>query len=204
VIVLYLAFNGALIAILGVDGLAATQTPTSTAAEAVFPGAGAWVAALVAISAFGFVQGVSMLAPRAYFAMAKDGVFFRGAAYVHPSWRTPVIAILVQGAAAVAHVLYADGLGELVAVCTLCDAVFFASCGIALFLLRKRRPDAPRPYRALGYPWLPLVFVFASVATVVQGLFSAKDKSVGLAGAVFGAGILAYFVWSRRSPAPRD
>lgn len=204
VIALYLAFNAALIAILGVDGVRATGTPTSTAAEALVPGAGALVAALVAISAFGFVQGVSMLAPRAYFAMARDGVFVRSAGYVHPRWRTPVVAILLQGAFGVAHVLYAGGLDELVAVCMLCDLVFFALCGVGLFVLRVRRPGVPRPYRALGYPWLPAVFVLVTTVAVAQGLYGARYRSVGLAGAVFGAGIAAYFVWNRRSPAPRD
>jgi APA family basic amino acid/polyamine antiporter len=205
VIALYLAFNVALLAILGVDGVAATGTPTSAAADALLPGAGAVVAALVAISAFGFVQGVSMLAPRAYYAMARDGAFFGAAAKVHPRWRTPVLAIVIQGAVGAAHVLYADGLGDLVDVCMLCDLVFFASCGVALFLLRRRRPDAPRPYRALGYPWLPLVFVAVSGSLAVQALFTTRVESVGLAAGVFGAGVVAYAAWSRRGlPAPRD
>ena len=203
VIALYLAFNAALIAILGVEGLARTSTPTVDAARAVFAGGGTLVAALVVISTFAFVQGLSMLAPRIYFAMARDGVFFAAAGRVHPRWKTPALAIAVQGLIGAVHVWFGgEELGELVEVCTLCDLVFFASCGFALFVLRRKLPDAPRPYRALWYPWLPAVFAAGSTAIAAQGFYNAK-ASVALTGAaLFALGIALYGVWSRGARGP--
>lgn len=198
VIALYLAFNAALIAILGVEGLARTSTPTVDAARAVFAGGGTLVAGLVVISTFAFVQGLSMLAPRIYFAMARDGVFFSAAGRVHPRWKTPALAIAVQGLIGAVHVWFGgEELGELVEVCTLCDLVFFASCGFALFVLRRKLPDAPRPYRALWYPWLPAVFAAGSTVIAAQGFYNAK-ASVALTGAaLFALGIALYVVWNR-------
>jgi APA family basic amino acid/polyamine antiporter len=199
VIALYLGYNGALIAILGVPRLAATHTPAVDAANAVVQGGGTFVAALVVVSTFAFVQGLSMLAPRIYYAMARDGVFFAFAARVHPRWNTPALAIVLQGAVAIVHVLCAGRqLGALVDVCILCDSVFFALGGIALFVLRRKRPDAPRPYRALGYPWLPLLFVIVSAANVAQGLATAKRGAVPAGAFVFAAGVALYVFWRRR------
>jgi APA family basic amino acid/polyamine antiporter len=199
VIALYLGFNGALIEILGLSGVAATSTPTVDAANAVLPGGGVFVAVLVVISTFAFVQGLCVLAPRIYYAMARDGVFFAAAARVHPRWKTPALAIALQGLVAILHVALAGAqLGALVDVCILCDSVFFTSCGVALFVLRRKQPDAPRPYRALGYPWLPALFVLVCAGNVAQGIANAKPGAA-LAGAlVFAVGIALYWFWRRK------
>jgi APA family basic amino acid/polyamine antiporter len=204
VIALYLALNGALVAILGVEDLARRQKPVADAARAVLPFGGTLIAALVALSTFAFVQGLSMLAPRIYYAMARDGVFLRSAGWVHPKSKAPVVAIALQGAFAVLHVLLSGGhLKQLVDICILCDLVFFTSCGFALFWLRRKRPDAPRPYRALGYPWLPAVFCATAATAVVRGLFDAKGLATLYAGVLFAVGIGAYVLW-RRADAPRE
>ncbi len=207
VVALYVAFNAALGAILGYERLAASHTPAADAAGEFFSGGAQLVATLVVISTVAFVQGVLLLAPRIYFAMALDGVFFKRVGYVHPRWRTPVVAILVQGLCAVAHVLLAGGnLNHLVNLCILCDLVFFTSCGVALFVLRRKLPDAPRPYRALLYPWTPLVFIALSALTVVHGATSAASwHSAKWGAALFGLGGLLYLGWRRgrpSSPAP--
>jgi APA family basic amino acid/polyamine antiporter len=144
------------------------------------------------------VQGLALLAPRIYFAMALDGVFFRSAAYVHPKWRTPVVAIVVQGVIACVYV-FASGLSELVQICILCDLVFFSSCGLALFVLRVRKPDMPRPYRALGYPWLPAIFLVTTLGTVIQGAFNTSGANALWGLGLFVVGSLLYFVWRRRA-----
>ncbi len=205
VIALYVAFNAALIAILGVEGVAASTTPTADAAGALFPWGKSVVAALVALSAFAFVQGLSTLAPRIYYAMARDGLFFAAVGRLHPHWKTPVAAIVLQGLLAVAHVVLAgDELTQLVNVCILCDLVFFTSCGVALFRLRRTQPDVARPYRALGYPWLPALFVLTSAATLVQGVRNA-ERFAAMEGAVlFGVGCVLYLVWRRRAPLTSD
>jgi APA family basic amino acid/polyamine antiporter len=201
VIALYLGLNMALISILGVGGVAASHTPTADAAEAVVHGGQVIVSALVVISTFAFVQGLVLLAPRIYFAMALDGVFFRSAAYVHPKWRTPVVAIVVQGAIACVYVC-TTGLSALVDIAILCDLMFFSSCGLALFVLRARRPDMPRPYRALGYPWLPAIFLMTTLGTVIQGAFNTSRDNALWGMGLFVVGALLYFVWRRGASTP--
>jgi APA family basic amino acid/polyamine antiporter len=209
VVILYVSFSAALALMLGIDRLASTSTPAADAAGAVFSGGAELVAGLVMLSTLAFVQGLLLLTPRIYYAMAKDGVFFARAAVLHPRWRTPVFAIALQGGLGCAHVLLAGGdLDRLVNVCILCDLVFFTSCGVALFVLRLRWPERPRPYRALGYPVLPATFVLLSLATIVQGGTQADLRATALGLALFGAGALMYLFWrkARReaaSPAER-
>ena len=198
VVGLYLALNLALIGILGVDGVAATPTPVAAAAAAVVPWGGALVAALVLLSTFAITQVLLMLAPRIYYAMAVDGVFFKSAARVHPRYRTPAVAILLQGLLALIHVQAAGELNDLLELTTLCDWVFFSACGIALFVLRRTRPDAPRPYRAFGYPWVPGIFVVTSLLVVVNAAANAQRGPVLRSSALFAVGALLYLVWSRR------
>lgn len=205
VVALYLALNTALVSVLGVEVVAATRTPVATAAGALVSWGEPLVAALVMVSTFGITQALLMLAPRIYFAMAQDGVFLPLFARVHPRWGTPAAAIGLQGAFALGHLLLAANLRALVEVCSICDWVFFVLCGVTLFVLRRRAPNAPRPYRAFGYPWLPAIFVVASAASLVRMAFSAELVPLLQAAGLFAAGAVLYAVWRRRaSPAPRD
>lgn len=204
VVVLYLALNLALVAVLGVEGVAATRTPVASAAGALVSWGEPLVAALVMLSTFGITQALLMLAPRIYFAMAQDGVFLPLFARVHPRFGTPVAAIALQGLFAAAHLFLAEDLSELVEVCSICDWVFFLLCGVTLFVLRRRAPDAERPYRAFGYPWLPGVFVLASAASLVRMAMSAQLSPLLQAAGLFALGLVLYALWRRRSPAPRD
>ena len=202
VVALYVALNASLIAILGVGGVAASPTPVASAAGAVMAGGEQVVAALVMLSTFAITQVLLMVAPRIYYAMARDGVFFASAGWVHPRWRTPAVAIALQGLFSVAYVwrraaFDAEALDSLLDATVIADWTFFALCGVALFVLRRRLPDAPRPYRAFGYPWLPGLFVLCSVGIVVNSIFNA-DRSAALGYVVLlGAGVLLYALWSR-------
>ncbi|HVS11514.1 MAG TPA: amino acid permease [Planctomycetota bacterium] len=208
VVALYVALNASLIAILGVGGVAASPTPVASAAGAVMPGGEQVVAALVMLSTFAITQVLLMVTPRIYYAMARDGVFFASAGWVHPRWRTPAVAILFQGLCSVAYVwrraaFDTAALDSLLDATVIADWTFFALCGLALFVLRRRRPEAPRPYRAFGYPWLPGLFVLCSIGIVVNSLFNA-DRAAALGYAVLlGAGVCLYALWSRGArPAP--
>ncbi len=204
VVALYLALNLALVTVLGVEGVAASRTPVASAAGALVSWGEPLVAALVMLSTFGITQALLMLAPRIYFAMASDGVFWPLFARVHPRWGTPVAAIVLQGLFAALHLFLADDLSELVEVCSICDWVFFVLCGVTLFILRRRVPHAERPYRAFGYPWLPGVFVLASAASLVRMAMSAQLSPLLQAAGLFAIGLVLYALWRRRSPATRD
>ncbi len=201
VVVLYLALNTALVAILGVRGVAESATPVAAAAGAVVSWGEPLVAALVTVSTFAITQVLLMLAPRIYVAMAQDGVFFRGIGAIHERWQTPARAILLQAGFAVAHVFVAGSIGELLEVCSICDWVFFTICGLTLFVLRRRLPDAPRPYRAWGYPWMPAIFLVCSATVLVRIALSAQTVPALQAAGLFAAGAIAYALWARRSPA---
>jgi APA family basic amino acid/polyamine antiporter len=197
VIVLYVALNVSLVAILGIEGLASSSTPVATAAGAVFAFGEPLVAAMVALSTFAVTQALLMVAPRILYAMSCDGLFFKSAAFVHTSWRTPVVAIGTLAAISIVHVFVADELSEALEITTLADAVFFTLSAVALFRLRRTRPDAARPYRAHGYPFLPAVFLVFSAGMVVNSVFNAKTSGVILVAVLFGTGSLLYAWWRR-------
>ncbi len=199
VVVLYLALNGALVAVLGPAGVAATGTPAADAAGRVIAGGELFVAALVMTSTFAITQALLMVTPRIYYAMAQDGLFFRPIGRLHPRYGTPALAIAVQGLAATVHLLLGDVL-DLLDMATFFDWLGFTLCAFGLFVLRRKRPDALRPYRAWGYPWLPALFLLLSIWVFGFHFFFAeplaKERSVW----VFCIGLLLYgaFEWSRR------
>lgn len=193
---IYLALNAALIAVLGVEGVASTPTPVATAAAAVVPFGGALVAALVLVSTFGACQVILMVLPRVYYAMARDGVFVPAVARVHPRYRTPHVAIATLGAVSVGYVLVGDRLQDLIEICTLCDWIFFSLCAFGLFVLR-RRGELVRSYSAWGYPVLPGIFLVASLAIVVNALVSARGGPVLMGLGLFALGGLAYALLRR-------
>jgi len=197
VILLYVGLNAALVGLLGVEGLAASSTPVATAAGAVFGFGEPLVAGLVMLSTFAITQALLMVAPRILYAMSLDGLFFRSAAWVHPHWRTPVVAILLLSLLSVAHVLLAGNLQDALEITTLADAVFFALSGAALVVLRWRHPELERPYRTPGYPWLPGIFIVFCAGMVLNGVFNANRPGVVLVAALFVTGTLLYAWWRR-------
>jgi APA family basic amino acid/polyamine antiporter len=152
---------------------------------------------MIALSAAAILQALLMLAPRIFYAMAADGVFFRSAARVHPAWRSPWVAIAILGGAGIAHVFLLDQLGSLLEITTQGDAVFFCLCGVALFRLRRTRPELPRPYRAHGYPWLPAIFLVFSGAMVINVALHASARVLLLVAGLFALGGVLYLRWSR-------
>jgi APA family basic amino acid/polyamine antiporter len=204
VIALYLALNGALVAILGVEGMAASQTPVAAAAGAVLPGGEALVAALVMVSTFAIVQVILMVLPRIFYAMAQDGLFFAAVARVHPRHATPHVAVWALGSLSVLHVVFAGELHDLLEICSLCDWVFFALCALALFVLRVRRPDLARPFRVPGYPFVPGLFALAAFAIVADILVNARPRPVLIGLGLFALGFAFYLFWRSRAPTSGD
>jgi basic amino acid/polyamine antiporter, APA family len=197
VVVLYVAVNVVCLHVLGPDGLSATSTPASEVMRRVLGTAGArLIAAGIAVSTVGFLSQGMLTAPRVYFAMARDGVFFRGVGYVNGRSQAPVVAIAVQGLWASVIVLsgkYEQILNYVVAL----DAVFFGLTGAALLVLRRRDPRPSGGFRMPGHPWTTIVFVGAfwalAVSTVVENPLSA-----GIGVLILLAGIPAYFFWHRQ------
>ena len=137
---------------------------------------------------------------RTYLPMARDGVFFKSLAVVHPKWRTPAACILAQGAWTVLLTIsgtYEDLYTYVVVVLFL----FHAATGIAVFVLRFKKPEWPRPYKVTGYPLVPAVFVLTSLFFVLNSLVERPTESL-LGFGILLLGVPAYFYWRwKASPA---
>jgi APA family basic amino acid/polyamine antiporter len=196
VIALYVSVTFVCVRVLGAAGLAETHTPASAVMRAALGETGAKFIALgIAISTLGFLSQGMLTAPRVYFAMAKDGLFFRSVAWIQPRTAAPVVAIVLQGAVAVIITLsgrYEQILNYVVSV----DFILFGMTGISLLVFRARQP-ASDGFRAPLFPLTPMFFVlscFLVVATTVAKY--PANSAVGLA--ILASGIPAYFIWRRK------
>ena len=161
----------------------------------VGPGGAALVAATVVVSTFGCNVAGVIASSRTCFAMAADGRFFPLAARVHPVYRTPHIALLVTSGWS-AFLTLTGGYEALFTYVTFASVLFGTLGGVAIFVLRARRPELPRPYRALGYPVVPAVYVLGSFALVWNTLTERPTESIAGLGLV-AVGLPFYLYWSR-------
>ncbi len=152
------------------------------------------------VSLAGSINAMTFVGPRVYFAMARDGVFIPAAAHVHPKYATPARSIVAQSLWATVLILTGslDALGNYVGFAI----TLFAGIAVAaVFVLRSREPNAPRPFKAIGYPVTPAIFVIASLAIVVNAIFT-NPRVTGLGLLVILAGIPIYLWFRNRSPRP--
>jgi len=202
VIVFYMALNLVYYHVLPMDQVARSSRVGADAAVRIFGRTGSYlVSLLIIISTLGSLNGSILAAPRVYYAMAKDGLFFRWCARVHPRFHTPHVALLVQGVWAI--VLVAAGTYEQLFTYVIFAAfVFYALTALAVLVLRRTRPDAPRPYRVFGYPYVPIIFVLGSAWFLVNTLME-KPVEAGGGAVMLGVGVLVYWFWKRRgAPGP--
>jgi APA family basic amino acid/polyamine antiporter len=201
VVVIYVAVNAIYIRALGLEGLAGTTTPASKAAEIMFGGVGdTFVTAAIAISTFGFLN-LGILAPtRVYYAMAADGVFFPALSKLHPKYRTPWLAIVIQSTWTC--VLALTGRYEqLLNYVVFADWIFFGLTVGTVLVFRRRLPLDRRPpdsFRTPGYPIVPIAFVLVAAA-VVLSVVRADPGSSARGALLLAAGIPVYYGFARRS-----
>jgi len=195
--VLYVLVNLVYLLALPLESMRGVVRVGELAAVGLFgPGVGAVIAAVIMVSVFGCLNANILFGPRVFYAMARDGHFFRFMGGLSSRTHVPVPAL--WGQAAWAAVLCLSGTYQaLYEYMVFALLVFFAATGLAVFVLRRNRPLAPRPYRTWGYPVLPALFVAASTAIFMNIILSQPLKSMaGLA--LLGAGLPAYFLWQRR------
>jgi APA family basic amino acid/polyamine antiporter len=196
IMALYVLLNLVYFRALPVDRMVATPRIGETAAEALFGGGGARLVALaVVVSTFGCLAATILYSSRIYLPMARDGVFFRALARVHPRHRTPGRSLWAQSSWAV--LLTLSGTYEQLYTYVVVAAVLFhVATGAAVFVLRRKRPELERPYRVWGYPIVPALFVLASMLLVANALFEKPVESLlGLGLVVLG---IPAFLWWRR------
>ena len=201
VIAVYTSVNFVYVRALGPVGLAATMTPASSVMRMLLGSrGGSLIAAGIALSAFGFLGQSMLTAPRVYFAMAKDRVFFPGVAWIDPRTRVPVVAILLQGVWAIVIALtgtYAQVVNYVVAM----DSMFFGLTAVCLLVLRRRAADSGSPaieFRVPGHPWTTLLFISAEWIVVVSTFAHDPKRSLIGLGIAF-AGLPAYFLWRAKN-----
>ena len=201
-IFIYCFANIAYIAALGPDRVAASRTVAADAVGALMgPTAAKLIAVTILISMFSAANSILLTTPRVYYAMARDGVFFRRLAEVHPRFKTPAIAVVVQ--AIWAMVLAATGTFEqLLTYVVFTGWIFYALGAASVFVLRAKRPNAPRPFIVPGYPVTPALFVISSAIIVINTLVT--QPRLGLVGLAFVlSGAPAFLIWrlySKRAP----
>ncbi|MGA3344986.1 MAG: amino acid permease [Terracidiphilus sp.] len=189
--------NGATVMTRGIQY--ATEDRVATAVlEAIFHSGGAYLmAGAILISTFGCANGMSLAGARVYYAMSQDGLFFKTVGKLHPRYKTPAAGLLVQ--ASWATVLCISGsYSQLLDYIIFAVLVFYILTIVGLFVLRFKRPDAPRPYRALGYPVLPALYI-ALAAWICIVLLRYKPQYTWPGLVLVLLGIPVYIFWSRKT-----
>lgn len=168
----YLLTNLAYLFLLPVGQIASSQSIAADAVSTLLPFGGALIAVLIAISTFGTLGIYTLSAPRIYYAMSKDGLFFKKLAWVHPKFRTPIYAILVQSAWAVVLLLFWGTFEDLITYVVFTDWIFFGLTAAGVLVLRHKRKDLARPYKTFAYPVVPLIFIGITFLFVLNVLIA--------------------------------
>src|SRR5215831_15820311 len=176
--VIYVAMNVAYLYALPVKDIAAHETIAHAAAAVLFsPRAAVWLSLMIAVSCFSGAATCTLSGARVYLAMAQDGVFFKRMAEIHPRWRTPAFSLIGQGIWSAALTL-SGRYDQLYTYVMYGMVLFYTLAVIGLFILRRTRPDVPRPYRCLGYPWIPGLYVLIASAWTLNILVTRPRESL--------------------------
>ncbi len=192
--------NGTTVAARGIQYAAEDRVATAALGQ-VFHSGGAWLmAAAILISTFGCANGMTLAGARVFYAMSRDRLFFKSVGKLHPKYKTPVAGLLVQAAWTV--LLCVSGTySQLLDYIIFAELVFYILTITGLFVLRYKRPNAPRPYKAWGYPVLPALYiVMAAWICIVLLRYKPQYTWPGLVLVLLG--IPVYFFWSRRQAKP--
>lgn len=194
--------GGATILDRGIQFAAEDRVGTAVMLKMLGTGGGALMAIAIMISAFGCDNGLILSGARVYYAMAKDGLFFRSVAKLHPKYKTPAVSLMVQMVWTCILCL-SGSYGQLLDYIIFAVLVFYILTIVGLFVLRFTRPDAERPYRAIGYPVLPAIYILVALfIDVVLLRYKPQYTWPGLM--IVLVGIPVYFLWSRRSNAAME
>lgn len=197
VILLYVAANVSYLRTMPIAEIARTdRVAAAVVSQVVGPSGAVLISLIILVSISGAINGGLLAAPRVYFAQARDGLFFRRFAEIHPRYHTPGFAIAGQGLWGA--LLAATGSYQMLMSYTIFASwIFYALTVAAVPVLRRRHPEWPRPYRTWGYPVTPLLFVVVAATFVVSTVFAAPVPSlIGLA--IVASGVPAYWLFRRR------
>lgn len=195
--VIYLAINAVYLYALPMSGIAESTTVAQSAAANMFsPAVGRWLALMIAVSCFGAMASCILSGARVYYAMAEDGVFFHAMSRVHPRWHTPVWSLVIQAVWAGALAL-SGTYNDLISYVIFMMVLSYVMGVVALFILRRKLPNAKRPYRCAGYPWLPALYVVLASAWAINTIITTPKDALAGIGIVL-IGVPFYFYWRRQ------
>jgi APA family basic amino acid/polyamine antiporter len=192
--------NGATVAARGIQYAAEDRVATAALGQ-IFHTGGAWLmAGAILVSTFGCANGMTLAGARVFYAMSKDGLFFKSVGRLHPRYKTPVAGLLVQAAWTVL-LCVSGSYSQLLDYIIFAELVFYILTITGLFVLRIKQPNAPRPYKAWGYPVLPALYiVMAAWICIVLLRYKPQYTWPGLVLVLLG--IPVYLFWSRRQVRP--
>ena len=194
--VIYVAMNMTYVYAMPLTEVANHETIAHAAAVALFsPAAAVWLSAMIALSCFGAMASCVLSGARVYYAMAKDGVFFRRMGMIHPKWRTPAFSLVGQGVWA--GILTVSGrYDQLYTYVMFMMVLSYTLTVLGLFILRWKRPDIPRSYRCMGYPWLPGIYIILGTVWTINTIIQRPKEALAGTVIVF-LGVPGYLYWKR-------
>lgn len=202
VMVVYVGINFTYLYVLPMDEIIGSYHSQNTIAAVVvvkhFLGnSGALcISLLILLTTFGCTNTTLLAPPRLYYAMAKEGMFFKSAAYIHPTYNTPSKAIAIQAVWA-SVLVFSGSFDQLTDMLVFAAFIFYGATTLGVFILRKKMPDAHRPYKAWGYPVVPAVFiVFCAALVVITLIGRPREALIGLA--LMFSGCPFYWYWNRK------
>jgi len=209
IVTLYIGANLAYLYMMPVSVMALQKEAIARTVMTAIAGPIGGVLIMLAImtSVFGALNGNLLAKPRVPYAMARDGLMFSFLGAIHPRWATPWAALLIQGAVAVIMVLVLRDFDTLTTYFVVVEWAALIFAVAAVFVLRRKMADAPRPFRTPAYPWVPLVFVLGTVvgvSAIVWGQVQVGNSSPIYGLAIAAAGFPVHYLWTRlkRSPLP--
>jgi basic amino acid/polyamine antiporter, APA family len=199
---IYIAMNMTYVYAMPMTEIAKHDTIAHAAAAQLFsPGAAVWLSAMIALSCFSAAATCTLSGARVYMAMAQHGIFFKKMAEVHPKWRTPAFSLIGQGIWA-ALLTVSGRYDQLYTYVIFGMVLSYTLTVIALFVLRWKRPDIPRPYRCTGYPWLPGFYILIGTAWTLNTIITRPTEAlVGIGIILIGVPGYLYWKWSARKKA---
>ncbi|SHH49433.1 basic amino acid/polyamine antiporter, APA family [Chryseolinea serpens] len=201
VMLVYISINFTYLYVLPIDEIIAAHKSQNTIAAVVvirhFLGeAGAlFIALLILLTTFGCTNTTLLGPPRLYYAMAKEGMFFKSASYIHPRYNTPSKAIFIQAVWS-SILVFSGSFDQLTDMLVFAAFIFYGATTLGVFVLRVKMRDVPRPYKAWGYPVVPAIFILFCVALIaITMITKPREALIGLA--LMGSGLPFYWYWTR-------
>jgi APA family basic amino acid/polyamine antiporter len=195
---IYLLVNTGYMLLLPIGSIVTSQKIAADAVSTVLPSGGLLVAGIIAISTVGTIGIYTLSAPRIYYAMAADGLFFKGIAWVHPRFKTPVYAIILQSVWAILLLLFWGTVENLITYTVSIEWIFFTLAAAGIFIFRKKLKNAERAYKTFGYPVTPLIFIGINIWFVINIMIN-KPLHMGIGLVFLLIGVPFYLVFKKKN-----